>query len=106
MLAQTGDAGTVAELLGRGAKLTVSAKNNAGATPLHVAAKLGHLRIARDLLAVGARADAKDAVSSLAISPDRACWQTSTVQFSCEDINLLNDLISSVTFKYCMQIDD
>lgn len=55
----------MAELLGRGAKLAVMAKNNAGATPLHLAAKLGHLRIARELLAVGARADAKDAVRHL-----------------------------------------
>lgn len=57
----------MAELLGRGAKLAVTAKNNAGATPLHLAAKLGHLRIARELLAVGARADAKDAVRFLAV---------------------------------------
>ena len=59
---QTGDARTVAELLGRGAKIAVKAKNNLGATPLHLAAKLGHIRIARELLAVGARADAKDQV--------------------------------------------
>lgn len=61
-VSQTGDARTVAELLGRGAKIEVKAKNNLGATPLHLAAKLGHIRIARELLAVGARADAKDQV--------------------------------------------
>ena len=61
-VSQTGDARTVAELLGRGAKIEVKAKNNLGATPLHLAAKLGHIRIARELLAAGARADAKDQV--------------------------------------------
>jgi ankyrin repeat protein len=50
------------ELLGRGAKVSAKAKNNLGATPLHLAAKLGALRIARELLAVGARPDAKDQV--------------------------------------------
>ena len=57
---QTGDLQTVLELLGRGAKVGVKAKNNLGATPLHLAAKLGATRIARELLAVGARPDAKD----------------------------------------------
>ncbi len=59
---QTGDLRTVVELLGRGAKVSAKAKNNLGATPLHLAAKLGALRIARELLAVGARPDAKDQV--------------------------------------------
>ena len=59
---QTGDFQTVLELLGRGAKVGVKAKNNLGATPLHLAARLGATRVARELLAVGARADAKDEV--------------------------------------------
>ena len=50
------------ELLGRGAKVGVKAKNNLGATPLHLAAKLGATRVARQLLAVGARPDAKGQV--------------------------------------------
>ena len=59
---QTGHLQTVLELLGRGAKVGVKAKNNLGATPLHLAAQLGATRVARELLAVGARPDAKDQV--------------------------------------------
>lgn len=38
-------------------------KNNLGYTPLHMAAKAGHLRVTRELLMAGARADLKDQVS-------------------------------------------
>ena len=59
---QSGDLQTVLELLGRGAKVSAKAKNNLGATPLHLAARLGATRVARELLAVGVRPDAKDQV--------------------------------------------
>lgn len=42
--------------------MAVRYKNNLGYTPLHLAAKLGHLRVARELLMAGARADLKDQV--------------------------------------------
>lgn len=43
-------------------QVAVKYKNNLGYTPLHLAAKLGHLRVARELLMAGARADLKDQV--------------------------------------------
>ncbi len=37
-------------------------KNNVGYTPLHLAAKLGYVRVVEELLAVGANAALKDKV--------------------------------------------
>ena len=47
-------------------------KNNVGYTPLHLAAKLGYVRVVEELLAVGANAALKDKVG-LAHS-----WRTSS----------------------------
>lgn len=50
-------------LFDRHLQVAVKYKNNLGYTPLHLAAKLGHLRVARELLMAGARADLKDQAS-------------------------------------------
>ena len=43
-------------------QVAVKFKNNIGYTPLHLAAKLGHIRVVEELLAVGANAALKDQV--------------------------------------------
>lgn len=43
-------------------QVAVKFKNNVGYTPLHLAAKLGYVRVVEELLAVGANAALKDKV--------------------------------------------
>jgi ankyrin repeat protein len=59
MAAYSGDEGACRRLIAR--ETNVNAKNDAGVTPLHVAAAWGHIGICELLLASGAEVDARDA---------------------------------------------
>ncbi|RYG56543.1 hypothetical protein EON66_02645 [archaeon] len=59
--ADAGDASQVRRLLAEGANVNASGGSNDATTPLHQAAKQGHLNVAELLLKAGARTDAGDA---------------------------------------------